>query len=333
MSDATYDDEIITQYLLGSLREAEIERLDELSITDNEFAETLRAAEKDLVDAYVQGELSGTKRERFESHYLGSPVRREQVKFAQAFQEFGTKAEVEQVAGFQKGERETSAQRKHSRWFSALILSLSPRPALQWGMTFAAFFLLISGGFLLFQNIRLRQQMSQTAARRDALIRHEQDLQKEIESQRVTNSQAEQELARVRDERERLEQELTKAQQGGIEPPSDQGSIVSLILAPPLRGAGQVPTLSIRPGTNQVAAQLQIEAADYSAYRVALIDPAGGRALWQSGNLKPGRNRKMISVKFPARLLKSQNYSLRVSGVAAGGASEIVSDYPFKVVK
>ena len=41
----------------------------------------------------------------------------------------------------------------------------------------------------------------------------------------------------------------------------------------------------------------------------------------------------MISVKFPAHLLKSQNYSLRVSGVAAGGASEIVSDYSFKVMK
>ena len=160
-------------------------------------------------------------------------------------------------------------------------------------------------------------------------------MQKEIESQRVTNSQAEQELARVRDERERLEQELTKAQQGGIEPPSDQGSIVSLILAPPLRGAGQVPTLFIRPGTSQVAAQLQLEAADYAAYRVALIEPAGNQSLWRSGNLKPRikGERKAIGVTFSAALLKQQNYILRVSGIAASGGSEIVSDYSFKVVK
>ena len=44
-------------------------------------------------------------------------------------------------------------------------------------------------------------------------------------------------------------------------------------------------------------------------------------------------DRKTISVSFSARLLNSQNYSLRVSGVAPSGVSEIVSDYSFKVVK
>ena len=34
-----------------------------------------------------------------------------------------------------------------------------------------------------------------------------------------------------------------------------------------------------------------------------------------------------------ARLLKSQPYFLRVTGVRADGTSEILSDYPFKVVK
>ena len=63
------------------------------------------------------------------------------------------------------------------------------------------------GCWLAIDNLRLRQQMSQTAARRDGLIKREQDLQKELEGQRMANSQAEQELAQVRDERERLEQD------------------------------------------------------------------------------------------------------------------------------
>ena len=325
-SDPKYKHETITQYLLGALPEAETERLDELSFTDDEFTDSLTAVEKDLVDAFVHGELTGGELERFKAHYLASPVRRERVAFAQAFQVLGERESAGLPA---EGPANVATKRG---WFAVLSAAIAPRPVLQWGLAAAALAVLFVGGWLAVDNLRLRQQMSQTAARRDALIQREQDLQKEIESQRVANSQAEQELARVRDERERLEQELKKAQQGGAKPASGEGSIVSLILAPPLRGAGQVPTLSIRPGTSQVAAQLQLEAADYSAYRVALIDPAG-RALWQSGNLKPGTNRKMISVKFPARLLKSQNYSLRVSGVAAGGASEIVSDYPFKVVK
>jgi hypothetical protein len=44
------------QYLLGSLPGDEAERLDELSVTDEAFAEALSVAERDLIDAYVQGE-------------------------------------------------------------------------------------------------------------------------------------------------------------------------------------------------------------------------------------------------------------------------------------
>jgi hypothetical protein len=207
-------------------------------------------------------------------------------------------------------------------------------PILQWGLAAAALAMLIVGGWFAVENIRLRQQVSQTAARRDLLIQREQDLQKELAGQRAVHSQAEQELARVRDERQRLEQELKQVQQGSAKPSSGQVSILSLILAPPLRGAGQIPTLSIRPGANQVAARLQLEAADYSAYQVALIDPTGNQTLWRSGSLKPkAGGGKFLSVSFHAGLLRPQNYTLRVIGIPATGGSEIVGDYPFKVVK
>ena len=88
MSKRTYNDQTINEYLLGSLPEAESERLDELSFTDDEFAEALRAAEKDLVDAYVQGELSGAALERFKSHYLSTPRRRGNVFESESDQQF-----------------------------------------------------------------------------------------------------------------------------------------------------------------------------------------------------------------------------------------------------
>lgn len=328
-NDPMYNHQTITQYLLGALPAAETERLDELGFTDDEFADSLKAAEKDLVDAYVQGELAGDELEQFKTFYLASPLRREKVAFAQAFQVFG-----ERESASPRAEGSTNVATKRG-WFAALSTFLAPRPSFQWGLAAAALALLVVGSWLAVDNLRRRQQMSQTAARRDVLIQREQDLQKELEGQRVANSQAEQELARVRDERERLEQELKKAQQGGAKPSSGEGSIVSLILAPPLRGAGQVPTLSIRPGTNQVAAQLQLEATDYSTYRVALIDPVGNRTLWHSGSIKPGiyGDRSAVGVAFPAGLLKPQNYILRVAGSTASGGSEILGDYPFKVVK
>ena len=336
MSEQTFDQQVVTQYLLGDLPEAEAEPFDELSVTNDEFAEALGAAEKDLVDAYVQGELTGAALEQFRSHYLASPLRREKVKFAQVFQVFAEQNAGTRVAGIQAESPAKSApERKGGGWFAGLSAFFAPRFALQWGLTVAALALLIAGSWLAFENMRLRQQMSQEQARHDELLQREQKLERQLEVQRSANSTTEQELARVRDERERLEQDLKKAQQGGIKPSSSEGSIVSLILAPPLRGAGQVPTISIRPETNQVAAQLQLEAADYSAYRVALIDPAGNQTLWRSGSLKPRvkGERKALGVNFSSRLLKPQNYILRISGVSPNGVTEIVSDYSFKVVK
>lgn len=327
MSNQTNNNQTITAYLLGALPEAETERLDELSITDDEFAESLQVAETDLVDAYVLGELTGADLERFKTHYLASPLRREKVEFAKVLQRFGAQESADPLA------RPGAAPTGRGR-FAALGVFTLPPPILQWGLAAAALAMLIVGGWLTVENIRLRQQTSQTAARRDLLIQREQNLQKELENQRSLNSQTEQELARVRDERERLEQELKEAQ-AGAKPSPSEGTTVSLLLTPPLRGADQLRTLSLRPNTNEVEAQLQLEAADYSAYRVALIDPANNQTLWRSGTLRPRIQgvRKAIAVSFRAGLLKPQNYILQVSGVPAGGSAEIVGDYPFRVVK
>jgi hypothetical protein len=327
VSDPTKKNQSSTEYLLGALPEAETERLDELSITDNEFAESLQAAEKDLVDAYVLGELTGVDLERFKTHYLASPLRREKVEFAKVLQSLGR----QELAGALATPQAAPTRRGR---FAAWRVFITPRPILQWGLAAAALAMLVVGGWVAVENIRLRQQMSQITARRDLLLQHEQDRQKELENQRALNSQTEQELARVRDERERLEQELKQAQ-AGAKPSPSEGAVVSLLLTPPLRGAGQLPTLSLKPHTNEVLAQLQLEAADYPVYRVALIDPANNQTLWRSRNLRPRLqgSRKAVAVSFRAGLLKAHNYVLQVTGIPAEGNAEIVGDYPFRVVK
>ena len=131
MSDATYDNKIITQYLLGVLPEAESERLDELGVTDDEFAGALSAAEKDLVDAYVQGELDGAALETFKAYYLASPIRRERVQFAQMFQRLASQGTTAQIAEVRAGS--PTPKRKGSGWFSALRTATVARPAWRWG--------------------------------------------------------------------------------------------------------------------------------------------------------------------------------------------------------
>ncbi len=333
MSEEPYSNQTIRQYLLGSLPETETEALDGLSITDDEFAHALRIAENDLVDAYVQGELSGSTLEQFKSQYLASPLRREKVQFAQAFQAFGLKAVVAQAASVgREGQTETRTQKKSGGWFSTLSVLAAPRPALQWGTAFVALILLIAAGWLVFENARLHNQMSQTQARSDELSRREQELRKEVEGQRTATAQTEQELARVRAERERLEQVL---QQRGQQRPSGTAAIASFILVPQLRGAGQAKTVTIPAGTEQVAMRLQLEPNQYSTYSVTLLDQSSHKTLWNSGKLKAKgpADSKSLNVSFRAALLKPQTYVLQVSGISASGTPDILGDYPFRVVK
>jgi hypothetical protein len=89
MDEKFYKNKSVTQYLLGALPEEEAERLDELCFTDDRFAEALSAAENELVDAYVRGELAGADLARFKSYYLASSLRREKVEFAEALFLYG----------------------------------------------------------------------------------------------------------------------------------------------------------------------------------------------------------------------------------------------------
>jgi hypothetical protein len=333
MSEATYNEQAMADYLIGRLPDAEAERCDELSVADDEFAAALSACEKDLVDAYVQGELAGRVLEQFRLHYLASPLRRDKVAFAKALQSCAERG----AADVRSKDATDGAIRQG--WFAALSMFLAPRPALQWGLAACVLVLLVAGGWFTIDNLRLRQQMSQAQIRRDELQQREQALQQQLEAQHAANSRAEQELAQVRAERERLDQELKKqnGQERATQPPSlpSQTSIASFILTPGLRRMGQIQTLSIPPGSRRVALQLILEPNDYQAYRMVLIDPSNHQTIWQSGRLSAhsGNGSKAVSVSFSSGLLKPQTYVMQVSGVSANGQIEVMSDYPFKVVK
>ena len=143
-STEAYDDERLIRYLVGSLREDESERFDELSISDDEFASRLRGVEDDLVDAYVRGELAADIRGRFESLYLTSRSRHEKVRFAEALAEHRSRASV---AGAGDAEPRPQAGRRYVR---------------QWAMAAAATLVLAAGGYLFVE--RMRNPRPQPAA-------------------------------------------------------------------------------------------------------------------------------------------------------------------------
>jgi hypothetical protein len=348
MNKKNYNHQTMTAYLLGSLPESEAELFDELSFTDDEFGDDLKVTEKDLVDAYVCGELKGDQLERFKSYYLASPVRRGKVEFAQAFQSFAEKELANDSFVVAPKPRES---------FWAQLLTI-PRLSLQWGLAFATLALIFFGSWLFWENSRLRSEIVQTQSSHDQLLARESELAErekqllsEISNQRTINSQSETELTQIREEREKLQQELKNEriqkeqilaekqritdQRNNSQISSPGQTNIAFILTPQLRGNNQLPTLSVSPKINLIEMQLELESDEYSTYRVALISLTNDHTLWRSGKIKakPAGSNKALFLSFPAKLLNSQIYSLRVSGVEANGSPEIISDYTFKVVR
>ena len=292
-----YDDQLVVQYLLGSIPEEEAGRLDELSIANDDFAERLRAAENDLVDAYVMGELSGESLERFRSHYLASPYRRERVRFAESLLALCDRAPVASRQNERTG-------RWQGQWWA-----FSP----VWTFAAAACLMLLAGGYLLRDNSRLREQVTRVEVDREALQKSHRDLQRQIQEQRIP-----------------------AAEVPASQPPA-QSSVgaMALVLLPQTRGGGPLTTIALLPGTDQAKFQLELESGDFDSYQAVLKDPSTGRTVWSSGKVKSASrgDSKLVSIGLPAGLLRTQNYVLDLFGVPRTGAGEFLSSYAFRVVR
>lgn len=341
MNKQIVNENVITDYLLGTLPEEETVRLDELSFTDDEFASALSIAEKDLVDAYVQGELKGKRLEQFNSYYLASPRRREKVRFSQVFQTFAEKT-IETRAVSQSN---IEHQSKKNSWFNRFFSF--PSFAFQWGLAAASIVLLLVVGWLAVDNYRLRQQEKATQTRREALQKREKELEEQLKNQQSNNSETENELARVREELAKLEEEKKqieiekrkaeeqqRAQSRQTNGQSSE-SIVAFNLEPPKRGTGQPVILNVPASANYLSIRLEMESDDFPLYRVTLKNTANNQTLWRSGKLKTKTkgDGKSLLIKFRSGLLKEQNYILEVSGLSDEGAVENIIGYPFRVVK
>jgi hypothetical protein len=288
-----YDDQLVVQYLLGSVCGEDAARLDELSIANDEFAERLRAVEDDLVDAFVRGELSGNSLDRFQSHYLASPYRREKVRFAESLLALCDRAPA--------ASRQTQPSARSWPSFPA------------WTFSAAACVMLIAGGYLLYENSRLRDQVTRAQLDREALQQSQRNLQRQIQEQRMP-------VAEVPERR----------------PPAQSPvSTMALVLLPQTRGSGPLAAIALPPAADQAELQLELESGDFDGYQAVLKDPVNGRSLWRSGKLKAASrgDSKLVTVSLPASVLKTQNYSLDLFGIPRTGAGELLSSYAFRVVR
>ena len=301
----TPDDQQITDYLLGRLPAAEAERLDEASIADDEFAARLRILETDLVDSYVVGTLDPETLKHFESHYLSSPLRRKNVRFASGFLLAVHRTALQDAASVPDSPSVTTVDRANGR---GLMLPLK--------VGVAAAVVLLFGGSLLFQVVR--QRNGRDAQQRAIVVSNDSpapvpSATTPAPAPASNNDRASQPNA---------------APQG-----SQAGPVAALVLMPQSREAGAVPSMTIAPDTDHVAFELRLESNDFRRYEVGLTDPASNEVIWRSGPVVGSSGAApAVLVLVPARVLIPQHYAFAVTGLH-GREAEVVGSYSFKVLR
>jgi anti-sigma factor RsiW len=299
--------ERLEDYLLGRLSDAEAEQFDELSIADEEFAWQLRAAENDLVDAYVRDNLPAETRARFESFYLASPRRRERVELARSLAKAADRVVDRPVAVNAPNpshETDPPAARTNAAW---------------WLLATAAAVVVALGGILFRAVLRPPETAAPAAT-----------------SSRATPAR---ESGAPAPSATPPPKSLSTSIAPVVVTPSPPSSSVAttepILLAPDTRGgAGSVATVTVPIGADRVAFDLRLETNDFSRYRATLKDPGSDRAVWQSGWIAPAVKREspVVPIAVPARTLKTQHYAFELTGRTDTNRTDLVASYVFEVV-
>jgi hypothetical protein len=122
-------------------------------------------------------------------------------------------------------------------------------------------------------------------------------------------------------------------------PPAPPGTsaatprVATVMLLPTLtRGSGSTPMLALGEAT-EVRVQLVLESAEYPAYRAA-IRTAGGTEIWSGDRLIAGASDAgpTITLIVPAARFTSDDYLVRLEGIAANGSVEEIAGYYFRAV-
>ena len=314
MEPKFHDDKVIARYLLGGLSEAEQTQLEEQAFSDSDYLQHVRAVEKDLMDEYVRGELSGPEREAFEQRFFASESRRRQMEFASA---------LRQVAGESpaRASSDAAAAATTSWWGSLFLFGRGLNPALRFALAALALFVVIGGVWLFRESMRSRREQAQVQPPAEATP----PVQENATPKSAAEQRAQNEPPATPSPANRLEGRQTP-----------QPVVASLLLLPGTsRGSEGHPHLTITPATSTAQLRVVLESGDeYKTYDLQLRTVSGKVVRSQDGlTAHAGSGGRAVLLTLPASLLTTSDYELTLNGINEQRRVEPLGYYYFSVRK
>ncbi|MDQ3135163.1 MAG: hypothetical protein M3Q76_10200 [Acidobacteriota bacterium] len=352
MKGPVEDNERATRYLLGELPAEEQSGVEDDYFAPGDAFEQLLAAEDDLIDAYVRGELSATRQVRFESHFLATERRRQRVEFAREL-----RRSVNSLAAASspaRMTRETAATTLSPSWWRSLMtLPRAWPPAAR--VALATLIVLVAA----FTWLVIFKRDATTPAPLTAgqpgggppqsepatsATRTPPPPADTASANRPGTAPAPAAGLKTGGQRESVKPEERAAQRRPkVAPPPRPAAtttVAALTLTPDLirdtAGAGASQRLVLPKKTDLVRLRLEFSPAErFTSYRAAL-QTVEGREIF-SRRPAPARpspsGAHAVTFQLPARVLDGGDYLLSLSGVSAGRRNRGVAEYYLTVEK
>jgi len=314
-------EQISTRYLLGELSEQEQAAFEERYFRDPQVFNQVLQVESELVDAYARGRLATETRERFENSYLKHQARRQRVEFAKALT-----TRIDENEDSRSRVAQTARSTSRVSWWQSLLSFGSERPKLRFSMALVAVLIVLSGAWIVVNNLRRQGQPTQTQAKQ------------ENQEQRQQGQQTPQQTP----ERQNQEEHTAQVSPGSPEPsPSPviktTPRTVSLALTVGgVRDAGGARTqiLSIPSDTTQAQIVLNLKDDSYPLYRASL-QKIGGPKIFTQTNIRPRNSKAGAKFVFTVRTsqLTKGDYALALSGITPQGEVDDLSKSLFRVAQ
>ena len=315
-------DQIIKQYLLGQLSDSDKENLEHEYFVEAVALRKVEMGEDELIDEYLDKQLSPDERQSFLQIFLTTKDREEKLRLAKALRE-----KVRKNAGG------LGRMSRRLRIPSALLVRLGLG-------AIAASLILIAGlGWLLTHEI---WQVRSLHSERRTWAEQESELQDRLAQADAENTRLDERVtqglrarAELQAQVQRLEARASTPRKTSA-PRNAQRSFSVRLTRSALRSGGNAQPVKLPANALLLEFQMElaVEAADYGSFQAQLIRVDRGSQIVQNSLLRRRQGEpRLIRFAVGSDLLSPGDYSIELGGFSKTGSLKELGEYVFRLTR